>query len=274
MCRPPVNSSLVATLLPPVSKFAAASAPAEMADCAELRSLDALLASYKGGSDLSLPDPMTLALAPALASDSSSSVGSDASPMRSPSPSVASEQQLWLPFAPESLAAEVLQAEPEPDLFWSWIVGDNDSAAFPVDAGADLLLSLPSCGDASPLSDDPISTLDCGLLSSSDLGLTDEDYLASSPDSSTNGTRRRHRKLAADLSPEELQRMRLANRAAARRHRRAAKSKMSGMQQHYEELGERNSALRSEIAEMKHKVAVMKALVMQKSGLVSSASDK
>jgi hypothetical protein len=39
------------------------------------------------------------------------------------------------------------------------------------------------------------------------------------------------------------------------------KAKMSGMQQHYKELGEHDS-LRAEIVEMTHKVTVIRALII------------
>lgn len=73
----------------------------------------------------------------------------------------------------------------------------------------------------------------------------------------------RKRKLAHELSHDELARTRQVNRAAARRHRNLAKVKEDDRRQHFEELGARNAQLRQEVEVCQSEVESLKTLVAQ-----------
>ena len=167
---------------------------------------------------------------------------------------------------PPPAATAVAAAQPAGDLAWG-----------------DPLLDLLDTAELLPL-DDVVDQdfvdlwADGAALSPFDDATTpdnnDDDQTTATGGAKACARRRRKRKLACELSPDELVRMRQANRAAARRHRNLSKEKMVEKEQYYAELGERNAALRGQVAECQARVAELKALVasLVRSGRLPLAS--
>lgn len=74
--------------------------------------------------------------------------------------------------------------------------------------------------------------------------------------------RSRKRKLAGDLSADELLRTRETNRIAAQRHRGIAKEKESCKKRRYGLLGDRNKTLRDEVQRLQAEAAGLKCLAI------------
>lgn len=82
----------------------------------------------------------------------------------------------------------------------------------------------------------------------------------------TGGRKQRKRKLASDLTPEELTKTREINRLAAQRHRHIAKQKQSERQERYDAMGSRNDKLRQEIQQITTELNTLKRLVVSMYG--------
>ena len=87
------------------------------------------------------------------------------------------------------------------------------------------------------------------------------------------GHNARKRKLAAELSDEELTRMRSTNRAAARRHRVSSKARQAQKKERFDQLGRRNSQLRGQVQTCETEIEQLKAMVakMAAAGLLDPA---
>lgn len=82
----------------------------------------------------------------------------------------------------------------------------------------------------------------------------------------TAGRKNRKRKLASDLSREELAKTREVNRLAAQRHRSISKQKQNERKEHFEAMGARNDKLRQEIQHVSTELSTLKRLVLSMYG--------
>lgn len=100
------------------------------------------------------------------------------------------------------------------------------------------------------------------------LDMTQEVSDGSSPATvpSTASRKNRKRKLASDLSAEELAKTREVNRLAAQRHRSIAKQKQHERRERFEAMGARNDKLRHEIQHISTELSTLKRLVVSMYG--------
>ena len=81
-------------------------------------------------------------------------------------------------------------------------------------------------------------------------------------ESHTMSKKQRKRKLASDLAPHELSKMREVNRIAAQRHRCLAKMKQAEQEHRISIIGQRNDELRKEVQCVTAELNTLKRLVM------------
>jgi hypothetical protein len=170
-----------------------------------------------------------------------------------------------LPFADAGLAVLGDLVEPKDalppmvDLMdFTWLYGRQPLAESPAAAVPDLSALSPSEASPTPLNSSPEASSDSP---------SEEASGASSPMCDGSATRKqRKRKLASDLSPEELAKTREINRLAAQRHRFLAKKKQSEQQERYDAMGQRNDKLRQEIQQITTELNTLKRLVVSMYG--------
>lgn len=164
-----------------------------------------------------------------------------------------------LPFADVGFADLVEPKDAMPPtvdpMDFSWLYGRQPSASSPPSA-------VPELAALSPFEESPfLQGVDGGLSGSP----SDDTELSSLP-SSLGSRKQRKRKLASDLSPEELAKTREINRLAAQRHRHIAKQKQCERQERYEAMGQRNDKLRHEIQQITTELNTLKRLVVSMYG--------
>lgn len=118
-------------------------------------------------------------------------------------------------------------------------------------------VSSPSVPSASPI--DPLGAMDA----------PESPFVSEgSSESEATSKRARKRKLASDLSPLELAKMREVNRVAAQRHRYLAKKKAMEQRERAEVIGSQNEELRREVERMASEVQTLKRVVLEMYGPV------